>query len=158
MTFYYLHYCWRTLKKFILNPDVSNFLVGHTLIQLSENGHEQPIFFGEKKLKAVERNYTVTKTEALTIVHAIKTHYHLLEGQSFEMHTDHQPLIHRFNVSDKTGRFLLQQFDFTIKYKTRIKNSGADGLSRLPYINNRLQDDQNKLPSFRFLQALYGRM
>ena len=60
-----------------------------------------------------------------------------LFGQSFEIQTDHQPLMLLMSTSKLTGKFArwaltLQEYDFESVHRPRMANANADGCSGCP--------------------------
>jgi hypothetical protein len=48
-------------KPFLVYCYVSGEVMGNTLLQLDENGHDHPIHFVSRQLILVEKNYTMTE-------------------------------------------------------------------------------------------------
>ena len=104
-------------QPFDLYVDASLEGIGMTLGQ-TQKGHEVAIAYGGRDLTPVERNYSATEHEALTVVP--------------------MPFKWLMTVKDPTGRLarwslLLQQFDFTIHHRAGKSNGNADALSSRPY-------------------------
>ena len=100
-------------QPFDLYVDASLEGIGMTLGQ-TQKGHEVAIAYGGRDLTPVERNYSATEHEALTVVP--------------------MPFKWLMTVKDPTGRLarwslLLQQFDFTIHHRAGKSNGNADALS-----------------------------
>ena len=74
------------------------------LSQVNGKGEEHPIAYASKKLLASEKNYSAIKREALEIVKGIKHFRTYLEGSTFTVQTDHNPLTHLGNLKDSQGR------------------------------------------------------
>jgi hypothetical protein len=73
-------------------------------------------------LNSVERNYTTTKREALTMVYALHKFRHYLVNNQFVSYVDHMALVYLVNkpqVFGKITRWLLLflEYDFKIVYK-----------------------------------------
>ena len=120
---------------FILQTDASSTGLGYVLSQVNFKGEEHPIAFASKKLLPSERNYSAIEREALAIVKGIKHFRTYLEGTTFTIQTDHNPLTHLGNLKDSHGRLArwalsLQPYDFTIVHRSGKLNSNVDGLSR----------------------------
>ena len=84
-----------------------------------------------------EKNYSVGEKEYLAIVWAVHLLRPYLEGTYFDLYTDHEALRLILSGSDHSGRLArwrlrLLDFDFTVTYKNRAKNTIADATSRLP--------------------------
>ena len=61
-----------------------------------------------------------------------------LHGTTFQLKTDHQPLLSLINRSHQPGRLLrwalaLQEYKFTLTYHRGITNIVADSLSRIEH-------------------------
>ena len=82
-----------------------------------------------------EINYSAIEREALAIVKGIQYFRTYLEGISFKIKTDHNPLTNLSTLKDSHGRLTrwalsLQPFDFRIVHRSGKANANADGLSR----------------------------
>jgi len=66
-------------KTFLVYCDASGEVVGSTLSQLDENGHDHPIHFASRQLTSVEKNYIVTKL-SLVVILSLKKFCHYLLG------------------------------------------------------------------------------
>ena len=119
-------------KPFILQTDASATGLGYVLSQIIADGEEHPIAFGTKKLLPREINYSAIEREVLAIVKGIQHFRTYLEGTSFKIETDHNPLTHLSTLKDSHGslaRWALP-FDFRIVHRSDKANANADGLSR----------------------------
>lgn len=124
-------------KKFYLQCDASDFGIGAVLVQLDDEGNERPIAFMSKKLNSSQRNYSVTESECLAAVEAIKKFRCYLELQEFEVITDHSSLLWLMKQPDLSGRLArwalkLQSYKFTISHRKGKDNVVPDALSRIP--------------------------
>ncbi|GFV99342.1 retrovirus-related Pol polyprotein from transposon 297 [Trichonephila clavipes] len=80
-------------REFIVQTDASNAGMGAVLTQLTEQGEEHPILYLSKKFSEVEKRYCTTEKECASIVFAIKRLRYYLDGNSFLVMTDHNPLV-----------------------------------------------------------------
>ena len=123
-------------KPFEVTTDASDFAIGAVL---SQDG--KPVAFESRQMSPAEKNYAVHEKELLAIVHALKVWRHYLEGQEFNVITDHQSLRY-LQTQDKLNRRqarwveLLQAYHFNILYKPGKTNVVADALSRRPDLMN----------------------
>src|SRR3954470_10192479 len=123
-------------KTFEVTTDALDFAIGAVL---SQDG--KPIAFESRQMSPAEKNYVVYEKELLAIVHALKIWRHYLEGQEFNVITDHQSLRY-LQTQDKLNRRqarwveLLQAYHFNILYKPGKTNVVADALSQRPDLMN----------------------
>lgn len=118
-------------KPFEVRCDASIVGVGAVLMQ-----DDNPIAYESKKLDDAQVKWTTTEQELWAVVHALQVWRCYLEGTTFKVITDHNPLVHlqtQPNLSRKQARWVeyLQRFDFEWVYKPGHTNV-ADPLSRVP--------------------------
>eukprot|EP00794_Sanderia_malayensis_P019335 gene19335-biopygen16222 len=111
-------------KETVLTVDVCVIDCQNCVIPSDPEG--KIIAYASRALSDVERRYSQTEKEALSIVWAVE-HFHLyLYGHSFTLETDHKPLeiIYGSAKSKPCARIerwvlRLQPYDFNVKYKPR---------------------------------------
>lgn len=116
--------------------------LGAVLSHVNADGTEVPIMHISRSLKKAERNYSQVENEALAVVWAVKKLKKFLWGRSFEIVTDHLPLLRIFNPEKSIPEMLpgkikryalfLREFIYVIRHKKGKEHSNADCLSRLP--------------------------
>ena len=84
-------------REFILLTDASKTSLGAILSQKDDDGKEHPIIYDSRSLNIHEKNYDITKLEALAIMWAIKKYRHYLHGRKFKIITDHNALVWLLN-------------------------------------------------------------
>ncbi|KAL0344363.1 UNVERIFIED_CONTAM: Transposon Tf2-11 polyprotein [Sesamum angustifolium] len=113
-------------KLFTVETDASNFALGGALMQ---DGHS--VTFESKKLKDVERRYSVHEKELLAVVHCLRLWPLYLLGSPFVVKTDNTAVSHFMSQSKLTSRQeLLSEFHFVLEYRAGSSNYVADALSR----------------------------
>lgn len=121
--------------------DASNTAAGAVLQQFSE-GSWQPLGFFSEKFNHAQRNYSTFGRELLAMKMAVKYFRHLLEGRTFVIYTDHNPLTHAFTSNppsrlaheDRALQYI-SQFTTDVRHISGSKNVVADALSRVDAIN-----------------------
>ncbi|GFV41655.1 retrovirus-related Pol polyprotein from transposon 297 [Trichonephila clavipes] len=122
-------------REFIVQTDASNAGMGAVLTQLDEQGEEHPILYLSKKFSEVEKRYCTTEKECASIVFAIKRLHYYLDGNSFLVMTDHNPLVWLNRNVSSNPRLMrwalaLQPYNFRIVHRSGKSHKNADSLSR----------------------------
>lgn len=125
----------------ILSVDASDFAVGASLQQLSDNTL-QPLGFYSKRLSDAQSKYSTYDRELLAAYQAVKYFKFMLEGRPFTIYTDHKPLTYAFTQrADKASPRQLRHLDFLAQFTTDIRyvpgklNIPADACSRISSIS-----------------------
>ena len=114
--------------------------VGSILAQLDEkSGKYRPIRYDSRALNDPETRYSQIDAESLAIYTGImKCHIYLYGLQSFEVVTDHQPLLALYNKFKQTipprvqhHKIMTQGYAYTVRYE-RGQLNPSDYLSRHP--------------------------
>jgi hypothetical protein len=126
-------------KPVYVHCDASLRGLGAALLQPDSENELRPVTFASKSLTDVEQRYACIERELLAIVFAVKRFHTYLYGRTFNVITDHKPLV---MICDKSltaaparlQRMMiqLQGYNFKIQYLKGTENQIADGLSRLP--------------------------
>jgi hypothetical protein len=119
------------VQPFEVIADASVHGVGAVLLQGGK-----PIAYESKKFIPAEYNYDTGEQELLATVHALRAFRCYLDGTTFRLVTDHEPLIYfqdKPRLSRKQARWyeFLQDFNYTWEHRPGRINV-ADPLSRRP--------------------------
>ena len=109
------------------------------------------VALASRSLSDVEQRYSQTEREALAVTWGIQ-HFHMhLYGGSFEVATDHKPLLPIFNKPTakpplRIERWLmrLQEYDFMLTYQPG-KTNPADYMSRHPLASTKSASREQKM-------------
>ncbi len=93
--------------------------------------------YASELLNSAERNYTITKREALVMVYVLHKFKHYLLGNRFVFYVDHMVFVYLINKPEVFGKIirwllLFLEYDFQIVYKLRKSHLMTDELSRHP--------------------------
>ncbi|KAL0370774.1 UNVERIFIED_CONTAM: Transposon Ty3-G Gag-Pol polyprotein [Sesamum angustifolium] len=95
-------------KPFTVETDASDYALGGVLMQ---DGH--PVAFESRKLKDVERRYSMHEKELLVVVHCLRLWRHYLLGSPFVVKTDNTTVSH-FMTQPKLTNALSRRADLAI--------------------------------------------
>eukprot|EP00253_Pinus_taeda_P028250 PITA_28250 len=119
-----------------ISSDASDTAIGAVLGR-EEDRKPYAIYYISKKISLAELNYTVTENEFLAVIHAVNKFRHYITRYPVILYTDHSAIKYLANKPITNGRItrwliLLQEFDITIKDRSRKENLVADFLLRMP--------------------------
>ena len=124
-----------------LLTDASKTGIGFIILQKDQNGNNRLITCGSRFLSAAEKNYAVIELETLAITWAVLKSRLYLIGKTFEILTDHKPLLGIINGKNidainnsRIQRMLskLLGYTYTINWVPGKNHVIADALSRSP--------------------------
>jgi hypothetical protein len=125
-------------KPFAVVGDASKIAGGAILMQ-----GDRVVAYCGRKWNSAELNYTVGEKELLAIVDALREWRCYLEGKTFEVFTDHNPLIWlqtQPSLSRRQAGWMeyLQRFHIQWRYRPGVRNV-ADPISRAPSLKEKEQ-------------------
>ena len=106
------------------------------------DGSERPIGYASRTLSQSECNYSQLEKEGLLCVFGIKKFHDYLFRRSFELVTDHKPLLGllkegrpvspQASARIKRWSLFLSSYEYTLSFRKTGAHANADALSRLP--------------------------
>jgi hypothetical protein len=108
--------------EFDVHTNASNFALGAMLSQNLDKTINRPIYYVDRLMNSVKKNYTTIKKEILAMIYVVKKFKHYLLRNTFTLFVDHQALLYMVNKPIVTGQItrmllLLQEFDFKVIFK-----------------------------------------
>ena len=126
-------------KPFILDTDFSvdpGVISG--ILSQGQDGQEQVITYGARRLQPCKRNYASTKGELLAVIFFLQCYKYYLLHRPFILRTDNRALTWIRSLESPTGMILhwleiLASFDFTVRHRKGTLHGNADSLCRAPH-------------------------
>lgn len=103
----------------IIRTDASYYVLGAVLLLKGEDAEEHPIDYASKFLTIAQRNYSVSESEALSVVWALEKFHGYVKGCPVTIEADHRPLKLIFYLKSPSARLsrwalLIQEFDINV--------------------------------------------
>lgn len=124
-------------QQWRIECDSSNFSCGGVLLQedLNDNNRWKPVAYESQKFSLQERNYPAQEHEYLAILHCVRTWRCFIDGNEYEVYTDHLPLKYYHDsteISPRLERWMAELSIFCPKiiYKKGVEQIVPDSLSR----------------------------
>ena len=133
--------------------DASPVGLGAILLQKQSDGSEKPVAYASRTLTDVERRYSQTEREALSVLWACQRFHVYLYGIDFTIVTDHKPLEAIYStkrtLNTRLERWVLklQPYRFNVVYQPGPLNA-ADVLSRSPSKSKTSDNDWNEADEY----------
>ena len=127
-------------RETIVSANASSYGLDAVLLQKQPDSHWRPVEFHSRALTSTEQRYAQTEKEALAATWACERFNDYLVGMSFQIQTDHKPLVTLLGSNDldilppriQRFRMRLMRFHYTIVHVPGKELSTADASSRAP--------------------------
>nr|XP_037270721.1 uncharacterized protein K02A2.6-like [Rhipicephalus microplus] len=124
----------------IVSADASSHGLGAVLLQDQPSGIRRAVAYASRSLTTTEGRYSQTEKESLAVTWAVTRFDQYLRGLSFEVESDHLPLVALLSSKDldilppriQRMRIKLMRYQFAVKYVPGKLLATADTLSRAP--------------------------
>ena len=152
-----------------ISCDASNVGIGAVLFHRFQGGQERPVANASKTLTESQRKYSQIQKEALAIVFALQKFHQYFYRRSFILVTDHNPLLSVFCPTKSTPALaanrlatralILNQYNYSIKYRNTSAHQNADVLSRLfsgpdaNFYHEEEEDDMHVINSMKIISS-----
>ena len=124
-----------------VSADASSYGVGAVLEQQQKDNTWRPVAYQSRSLSACEQRYAQIEKEALAVTWACERFNNYLLGKSFQIQTDHKPLIYLLSSAKDLDclppriqrfRLRLMRYHYSIVHVPGKHLTTADTLSRAP--------------------------
>jgi hypothetical protein len=117
-------------QPFRIECDASDFGLGAVLLQQDPKNNNQwkPVAYESRKMSSEERNYPAQEKEALSILHALRTWRCFIDGNEYEVYTDHLPLKYYDSTTKISPRLVRWSAELSMYNPKIIYKKGADNI------------------------------
>ena len=123
-------------KPFGVFVDACDYATGSMLVQVGDDGSEQPVAFASYKFTPTQKNWPVIQKEAYAIIWALNKFKHWVFGApAVTVYTDHNPLTYLTDTAPKSAKLMrwllaLQEFsNVSFCFRAGSINEAADCMS-----------------------------
>ena len=144
------YYVFRIATGNIFWKQMLQYKEFHIYWDRDDEGRKYVVSYGGTGLRLCERRWPVTQLECLALLTGIKEYHVYLAGRPFSVYTDHlsRKYLQSLKVSanNRLARWALalQPYTFEINYKEGNKLTAAGRLSRRPYENTKVDEDDDE--------------
>ncbi|UYV84520.1 K02A2.6-like, partial [Cordylochernes scorpioides] len=130
------------------------------LKQLDNKGNWKPVAYAFRTMSPTEKHYAQIEKEALALTWACERFQEFLIGRTFQIETDHKPLVPIFSTKEldvltpiiQRFRIRMMRLSYTIQHIPGKDLIAADALSRQPLIST--QDAENEKETDAHMNAI----
>jgi len=117
-----------------LQSSMSTHVTQGAVVSQIIDGKEKQLAFASRTLNPAERNYCITRREALALIYGLKVFRQHCLGRDIIIRTDHAPLITIQSTPTPSAQIcrwldFLQEYSFTIQHRPGLRHGNADGCS-----------------------------
>jgi hypothetical protein len=127
-------------KNFRIECDASDIGLGAVLLQEEIKGNDiwKPVAYESRKLSKEERNYPAQERELLSILNALRIWRCFIDGNEYEVYTDHLPLKYYNDTSKISPRLVRWMSELSLYSPKIIYKQGTDNI--IPDLLSRRDD------------------
>jgi hypothetical protein len=118
-------------KPFLIETDSSDYAIGASLLQYSDDNKLHPVAYESTKLSPAQVKYPIHEKELLAIKEALRVwECYVGNGHPITVLTDHESLKYMNTIKRPSKRLVrwideFQSWNLVIKYRRRIRNCGS---------------------------------
>jgi hypothetical protein len=141
-------------KPFRIECDASDTGLGAVILQEEQEngGIWKPIAYESRKLSKEERNYPAQERELLSILNALRIWRCFIDGNKYEVYTDHLPLKYYNDTSKISPRLVRWMSELSLYSPKIIYKKGTDNI--IPDLLSR-RDGPNCNPAEKSIEPKY---
>jgi hypothetical protein len=141
-------------QPFRIECDASDFGIGAVLLQQDPqaNNEWKPVAYESRKLSMQERAYPAQERETLSILHALRVWRCFVDGNDYEVYTDHLPLKYYDETKKISPRLVRWMAELSLYSPKIIYKKGEDNF--IPDLLSR-RDGPNCTPAANSIEPRY---